>query len=281
MRTIDSSVIRDRVVEAYRKLSFELDGRLLESLKEAKQREREEAAQSVLQDILDNAEIAREEQIPPCQDTGTQVFFVELGQEVLVTGKTLEAAINEAVSIASRDNYLRASIVKDPLYDRTNTRDNTPVVFHVKLVPGESLSITIAQKGGGAENMSRLYMMSPVSTEQDIIDTILKTVIEAGAKACPPVILGVGIGGNFETAPLMAKKALMRELGTPNTNIRYAELEKKILARLNESGIGAQGLGGFTTALAVHIENAACHIASLPLAVNIQCHAHRHIRIEL
>ena len=281
MRTIDSSVIRDRIVEAYRKLSFELDGRLLESLKEAKQREREEAAQMVLQDILDNAEIARAELIPPCQDTGTQVFFVELGQEVLITGKALEVTVNEAVSIASRENYLRASIVRDPLYDRTNTQDNNPAVFHVKLVPGESLSITIAQKGGGAENMSRFYMMSPVSTEQDIIDMVLKTVIEAGAKACPPVILGIGIGGNFETAPLMAKKALMRELGTPNTNIRYAELEKKILARLNESGIGAQGLGGLTTALAVHIENAACHIASLPLAVNIQCHAHRHIRIEL
>ena len=281
MRTIDSSVIRDRVVEAYRKLSFELDGRLLESLKEAKQREREELAQSVLQDILDNAEIARAELIPPCQDTGTQVFFVELGQEVLITGKALEVTVNEAVSIASRENYLRASIVRDPLYDRTNTQDNNPAVFHVKLVPGESLSITIAQKGGGAENMSRLYMMSPVSTEQDIIDMVLKTVIEAGAKACPPLILGIGIGGNFESAPQIAKHALLRELGTPNDNARYAALEKQILVRLNESGIGAQGLGGSTTALAVHIEQAPCHIASLPLAINIQCHAHRHIRIEL
>ncbi|PKN74960.1 MAG: fumarate hydratase [Candidatus Cloacimonetes bacterium HGW-Cloacimonetes-2] len=281
MRTIDSSVIRDRVVEAYRKLSFELDGRLLESLKEAKQREREEAAQLVLQDILDNAEIARAKLIPPCQDTGTQVFFVELGQEVLVTGKTLEAAINEAVSIASRDNYLRASIVKDPLYDRTNTRDNTPVVFHVKLVEGKKLTVTIAQKGGGAENMSRLYMMSPSSVEQDIIETVVKTVLEAGAKACPPLILGIGIGGNFESAPQIAKHALLRELGTPNDNARYAALEKQILVRLNESGIGAQGLGGSTTALAVHIEQAPCHIASLPLAINIQCHAHRHIRIEL
>ncbi len=235
----------------------------------------------ILASLIENSAIAHRQKTPLCQDTGSLVVFAELGSDVCIAGGNLPDLINEAVSNAWKDNYLRASIASDPLFERRNTKHNTPAILHVELVPGQRLRLTIAQKGGGAENMSVLKMLTPGMDGADIIDLVKETIVCAGGKPCPPVIIGIGIGGNFETCALLAKKALFIPLNTPNPDPNYAKLERDILHEVNQSGIGPQGLGGNCTALAVHILHAPCHIASLPVAINLQCHAHRHGSIEL
>ncbi len=229
----------------------------------------------ILSQLITNAEIARENNVPMCQDTGFAVVFLELGQEVCITGGDLYNAVNEGVRRGYTEGYLRKSIVGHPL-DRKNTGDNTPAVIHTTIVPGDSLKITIAPKGGGSENMSGIKMLKPAEGVEGIKNFIMDTVKAAGPNPCPPIILGIGIGGTFEKAALLAKEALLRPLGQPSHLPDVAELENEVMEMVNSLGIGPQGLGGKTTALAVHIEIYPCHIASLPVAVNINCHAARH-----
>jgi len=229
----------------------------------------------ILAQILENAEIGRSQCEPTCQDTGVSVVFVELGQEVRIAGGALRAAIDEGVRQGYEDGYLRKSIVRHPL-DRVNTRDNTPAIVHVDVVEGDGLRITLMAKGGGCENMSRTAMLAPAQGREGVIDFVVNAVSDAGANPCPPVVLGVGLGGSFDKAALLAKHALLRPVGQPATEPVDAELEAEMLARVNALGIGPQGLGGRTTALAIHVESHPCHIASLPVAVNFDCHAHRH-----
>lgn len=280
-RIITAPQIKQSILNAYRDFPFQIDPQVLKLISSALQSETDPGAQSILQSILENAKLAREEHLVPCQDTGTQIFFIELGTEVLIEGGTLEQIINGALAQASRENFLRASIVQDPLFDRINSGDNTPGVFHVKQAEGDRLRIRIAQKGGGAENMSRLFMLTPASGPDAIEQLVLQVVREAGSKACPPLIIGIGIGGNFETAPLLAKSALLTELEETNPIPDYAALEQRLLEAVNSTGIGPMGLGGKTTALRVLIRTAPCHIASLPLAINLQCHSHKHTEILL
>ena len=231
---------------------------------------------SILEKYLINADIAEEQQVPICQDTGFAVFFIEMGTDVHIDGGSLEEAIQEGTRQGYADGFLRNSIVSDPIFERKNTGDNTPAIVYLSSVKGDRLKITLAPKGGGSENMSAIAMLKPSQGEEGVIDFIAQTVIRAGGNPCPPTIVGIGIGGTFEKAAFLAKKALIRELGQPNPDPNYADLEKRILARLNDSGVGPQGLGGRATALAVHIEYHPCHIASLPVAVNLNCHAARH-----
>jgi fumarate hydratase subunit alpha len=247
-------------------------------LQAAARTEQKPIAQSTLHKILENAAIARKETIPICQDTGTAIVFVDIGQDVHIIDGDLDMTINNAVREAYQT--LRASIVADPLR-RTNTKDNTPAVIHTRIVPGDTLTITALAKGGGAENKSRLQMFVPNTTIPEISQFIVETIKKADAAACPPLIVGVGLGGTFESCPLLAKRALTREVGTVNEDPYYAELEQQMLSAINALGIGPAGYGGDTTALAVHINAAPCHIASLPVAVNIQCHADRLVKIRL
>ncbi|HEY1405628.1 MAG TPA: fumarate hydratase [Spirochaetota bacterium] len=252
-------------------------------LEQAVAAEKSPLGKSILKQCLENAHIARDKSIGICQDTGVAVFFVELGVDVRIEGKSgiLTDAINDGVRKGYAEGYLRKSILSDPLFDRKNTGDNTPAIVHLTLVAGDSLSITITPKGGGAENMSALSMLTPSSGEEGVFRFVTETVIKAGGNPCPPVIVGVGIGGNFERCAYLAKKALTLPLESSHQDNRYAELENRILEKINESGLGPQGLGGTITALAVHILDEPCHLASLPVAVNINCHVHRHMTITL
>lgn len=229
----------------------------------------------VLNMLVENARIAREEMIPICQDTGFAVVFVELGQDVCLEGGDLTEAIAEGVRQGYRDGYLRKSIVSDPI-KRSNTGDNTPPVVHLRIVPGDKIRIVVVPKGGGSENMSGIAMLKPADGIEGVKRFVLETVSSGGGNPCPPVVVGVGIGGTFEYCALLAKKALLRPLGRRNPDPFYAEVETELLERINQTGIGPQGLGGRVTALDVHIEVYPCHIASLPVAVNINCHATRH-----
>ncbi len=281
MRIISSQLVYERVKEAISQISFNLDSQVYTALATAQQTEKSQLSQDILQALLDNADVASKQRIPLCQDTGTVVVFAEIGSQVFIEGSSLVDAINAAVEKAYADNYLRASIVEDPLFGRNNTRNNCPAIIHYDIVPGDKLSLHIAQKGGGAENMSVLRMLKPGTEGAEIVELVRQTVCEAGGKPCPPLIIGIGIGGNFETCALLAKKALFVPLDQPNSDARYAELESQILKTVNNSNVGPQGLGGATTALAVHIQTAPCHIASLPVAINLQCHSHRHCLIEI
>ena len=223
----------------------------------------------------ENAKISKEKLVPMCQDCGFAVFFVELGQEVHIRGGGLEDAINEGVRQGYQEGYLRKSILGDPI-KRVNTGDNTPAVIHVRVVPGDKLKLIIAPKGGGSENMSGVKMLKPSDGIEGVKSFVIQRVKEAGSNPCPPIVVGVGIGGTYEVAALIAKKALLRTLGEPSSDPETAALEKELLTKVNNLGIGPQGLGGRTTALAVHVEKYPCHIASLPVAVNINCHAARH-----
>ncbi len=254
---------------------------MIDAIAKAAQTETSAVARDILQTLIQNQKIASRERIPLCQDTGSLVVFAEVGADLHIEGMTLYEAINEAVRKAWTRLYLRASVTSDPLFGRENTRDNTPAIVHSEIVSGDRLRLRIAQKGGGAENMSALRMFTPGATPEDIIQFVTETVSIAGGKPCPPIIIGIGIGGNFETCALLAKKALFVPLGAPHPEPDYACLERDIVSSVNATGIGPQGLGGNTTALAVHILHAPCHIASLPVAINIQCHAHRHGSIEL
>jgi len=234
----------------------------------------------VLGQILENAHIATTEFVPMCQDTGVTVVFVELGEDVRLDGSGLIEAINRGVAQGYQEGYLRKSMVRDPLR-RQNTGDNTPAIVHVDLVPGDRLKMTVAAKGGGAENMSALKMLRPADGLPGVVHFVLETVKKAGPNACPPLVVGVGIGGNLEKCALLAKKALFRPLEQKHPDPFYAQLEEELLEKVNNLGVGPQGMGGTQTALAVHIEVFPCHIASLPVAVNLDCHAHRHREVVL
>jgi fumarate hydratase subunit alpha len=275
MRDIHVSAIIDAVKKLCMEANVSLEPDVLRAFDRALGTERSSAGKQVLQILKDNAELARTKRIPYCQDTGMVVCFVELGQDVHVTGGGLEDAINEGVRQGYKEGYLRASIVKSP-FDRVNTGDNTPAVIHTEVAPGATLKIMIMAKGGGCENRSKYTMLTPAAGVPAVKDFIIECVKTAGPDACPPLILGVGIGGTFEKSAILSKKALFRELGSPNPDAMLDGLEHELLERANRLGIGPQGYGGDTTALGIHILSYPCHITSLPVAVTIECHAHRH-----
>lgn len=251
------------------------------ALEAAVLKEESPLGKEILTDILKNEEIARQNQVPICQDTGLTVLFIELGQEVRLVGGDFNEAINEGVRRGYRNGYLRKSCVYDPFLIRKNTGDNTPAIIHTMIVKGDKLKIIVAPKGGGSENMSALRMLTPSEGVRGIKEFILETVEKAGSNPCPPIIVGVGIGGTIEMTALTAKKALLRTVGEHNSNPEIAQLEKELLEEINKLGIGPQGFGGRTTALTVNIETFPAHIASMPVAVNIQCHAARHMEAVL
>ncbi len=275
----------DTIVEAVRKIcqeaNFDLGDDVQRALEESLQIEESSTGKMIIEQILENTEIASKQRVPMCQDTGVAVFFVELGQETQVVGGDFTEAINEGVRQGYREGYLRKSMVNDPLFHRKNTEDNTPAIIHTRVVPGDRLKITVAPKGAGSENMSGIRMMKPADGLEGAKDFVVECVERSGGNPCPPVIVGVGIGGTFEKCAEIAKRALLRELGKYSADSRFASLERELKEKINDLGIGPMGLGGRVTALAVHIESFACHIGSLPVAVNIQCHAARHKSVVL
>ncbi len=281
MRDIDCKQITETLANLFQEACIYLPEDVLVAIKRAKASEESSVAKDVLDRILENSKIASEERIPLCQDTGTAVVLLELGQEVHITGGDLYSAINEGVRQGYDKGYLRKSIVHQPYSARVNTGDNTPAIIHTDIVPGDKLKIIVMPKGAGAENMSRLAMLSPAQGRQEIIDFVVNAIDEAGSNPCPPVIVGVGIGGTSEQTLMLAKRALLREIGKPNPEAEFAELEKEILKRINNLGIGPMGYGGRMTALAVHVEVSPAHIASLPVAINLQCHSARHKEVIL
>ncbi|HEY4544362.1 MAG TPA: fumarate hydratase [Tissierellaceae bacterium] len=280
MRQIDANLITKEVRRMAIEANYFLPDDVQKRLEESRDGEDWELAASTIDKIVQNANIARTEEVPMCQDTGMLVVFVEIGQDVQIVNGYIEDAINQGIREGYEDGYLRKSVVKDPL-DRVNTKDNTPGIIHYEIVPGDSLKITVAPKGFGSENMSRLTMLKPAQGLQGVKDFILETVELAGPNPCPPIVVGVGIGGTFEKAAFLAKKSLMRDLDSYSENPYYADLEKELLEEINKLGIGPQGFGGKTTALKVQIETYPTHIAGLPVAVNIQCHATRHKQVIL
>ena len=278
MRTLQSSEITAAVREIAMSASCDLEPDILDSLLAARDREKSPLAKNALEILLTNANIASREQIPVCQDTGIGVVFVSVGQEVIVEGD-LEQAVQEGIRAGYEDGYLRKSVC-DPV-TRKNTGTNVPAVVHFEIVPGDKVNIRFLPKGCGSENMSGLVMLPPSAGMAGVEEYIVQKVKDAGSNPCPPVVVGVGLGGTFEKAALLAKKSLFRPLGESNPDTKVAEIEERILQRLNNEGQGVMGWGGVNTALAVHMETFPTHIASLPVAVNIQCHAHRHKQIEL
>lgn len=275
MREIDVSVLTESLKEMCKEANYNLGEDVINALQKGLAEEISPVGNEVLRQLLENARIASVDETPICQDTGTAVIFVELGQDVHLVGGDLYDALHQGISIGYQEGYLRKSIVRDPL-QRENTGDNTPGVIHVSIVPGDRIKLTLAPKGGGSENMSALRMLTPSQGERGLLDFVVETVSSAGANPCPPIVIGIGLGGNFESVALLAKKALLRPLGQSNREPRYAALEKEILGLVNKTGIGPQGFGGRVTALAVHLEVLPCHIASMPVAVNLNCHASRH-----
>lgn len=276
MRDIDSKKIIETVSHLFQDACLYLPEDVLAALKEAREKEESPAAKDVLAQLIENTEIAAKEKTPLCQDTGAAVVVLELGQDVHITGGDLYTAINEGVRQGYEKGYLRKSMVNQPFSARVNTKDNTPAIIHTDIAPGDKLRISVMPKGGGSENCSRLTVMPPAKGRQGIIDFVVNLVDESGSNPCPPVIIGLGIGGTTDKAMTLAKKALLRKVGEPNPDPEVAELEKEILQRVNNLGIGPMGYGGRTTALAVHAETFPAHIASLPVAVNIQCWCARH-----
>lgn len=278
IREIKSEEITETVKKLFISANYELGSTEHELIEDALKKERNSTGKSVLKTIRDNLDAAKEIGVPICQDTGMAVLFADIGQDVHIIGDDFVSAVNRGVSLAYTDGKMRASVVKDPLFDRTNTKDNTPAIIHTNIVPGDKITITALPKGFGSENMGKIKMMVPTSTKEDIISFVLDTVKTAGANPCPPIMVGIGIGGSFDYAPVLAKKALARSGKTHNENKNYASLEDEILERINTLGIGPQGFGGDTTALAVNIEYYPTHIAGLPVAVNINCHVMRHMK---
>ena len=270
------AAVKDLCINANLELSLEMEG----CIATAREKETNPLAESILGQLQENMNIAKTDRIPICQDTGMAVFFVELGQEVHIVGGELTQAINNGVKMGYEEGYLRKSVVGDPLI-RENTKDNTPAIIHYDIVPGDSLKITITPKGFGSENMSKLVMLKPADGVEGVKKVVIDAAKDAGPNACPPFVLGVGIGGDFELVAKLAKKALTREPGSHNELPHIAELEKELLDSINALGIGPAGLGGATTALAVNIETYPTHIAGLPVAVNMCCHVDRHKSIVL
>ena len=279
MREINTSQITAAIRDLCIKANTHLGEDVLAALHKAIELEVSPTGKDILEKLVENARIAREEEIPICQDTGFAVVFVELGQEVHLVGGDLKEAINEGVRQGYQDGYLRKSICHP--FTRRNTGDNTPAVIHIDIVPGDMVRLIVAPKGGGSENMSRVTMLTPAVGMEGVKDFVVQRVKESGANPCPPTIVGVGIGGTFETTALLAKKALLRPLGSQNPNGELALLEDELYEEINGLGIGPQGLGGRITSLAVHVDMMESHIASLPVAVNIQCHAARHKEVEI
>ena len=275
MKIINTTTISDNVKDMCIEANYYLSTDMNSALKNAINTEKSELGKKILNQLQENLDIADKEMIPICQDTGMAVFFVELGQDVHIEGGSLTDAINEGVRRGYTDGYLRKSVVGDPI-ERVNTKDNTPAVIHYDIVPGDELKITIAPKGFGSENMSRIFMLKPADGIEGVKDAILTAVKDAGPNACPPMVVGVGIGGTFEKSALMAKKALTREFSERPSIPWVKDLEDEMLERINKLGIGPGGLGGTTTALAVNINTYATHIAGLPVAINICCHVNRH-----
>ncbi len=274
MRTVKASIISDTVSKLYLSCNYILPADVLAGIKKGLRSEKGLSKKN-LEVLCDNAAIAVTDSIPLCQDTGLAIVFLKIGQEVRIEGD-LAAAVNSGVAKAVKEGLLRSSVVKDP-FDRKNTGNNTPAIIHTEIVKGSRIEITVLAKGAGAENMSALKMLKPSEGKEGVEEFVLETVKNAGPNPCPPVIVGVGIGGNFETCALLAKKALLRKVGTSSGKKDIAKLEKGLLKKINKLKIGPSGLGGKTTALAVNIETLPCHIASLPVAVNIECHSHRHM----
>lgn len=281
MRYIKFEDIENAVRDLCLSAAYDLPDDVLNALQNSRSTETSDRGKMFLDQCIENAAIAATERLPICQDTGFAVYFVELGRDAQICGGTLYDAINSGTARGYQDGYLRKSIVNDPLFNRVNTGNNTPAVIHLELVLGDCLKITLAPKGGGSENMSRIKMLTPQAGIPGVIDFVVNAVTEAGGNPCPPVIVGIGIGGTFEKVAYLAKKALLRKVGAPNPNPDYATLEEEILKKINSSQVGPQGLGGNSTALAVHIEYFPCHIASLPVAVNLNCHAARHASVTI
>ena len=287
MRQIDYNAVVEAVKQACMQAAFELPADVLAALQAARRTERNARAQRILEQLLENARLAADERIAMCQDTGLAVAFVELGAEVRIVppadrpAATLTDAINDGIAAGYDEGYLRKSVAAEPLNQRRNTTTNTPAIVHYAVVPGDGLRIALMAKGGGCENKSQFRMFNPTASPDEVKDWIVEVVTAAGPNACPPFVIGVGLGGNFELSCLLSKKALLRDIGTTHAEPYYGQLETELLAAINATGLGPQGLGGDTTALAVHVETAPCHIASLPVAVNIECHAHRHVHISV
>ena len=275
MRNIDSSEITKNIKEMCIEANHFLAPDMERVFKKAKENEESKLGCQILEQLDENLKIAAEDMIPICQDTGMAVVFIEIGQDVHIEGENLEDAINEGVRQGYVDGYLRKSVVSEPII-RENTKDNTPAVIHYSIVPGENIKITVAPKGFGSENMSRIFMLKPADGEEGIKKSVIQAVKDAGPNACPPMVVGVGLGGSFEKAAFLAKKALTRNLDTPSEKPHIAKLEKELLEEINQLGIGPGGLGGSTTALGLNIETYPTHIAGMPLAVNICCHVNRH-----
>jgi len=276
MRNIDAKEITQTVSRLFQEACYELPDDVLAALRQAREAEESSVGREVLDRILENAGLSVKEGIPLCQDTGTAVVFLELGQEAHIVGGDLYTAVNEGVRQAYDKGYLRKSMVRQPFSARVNTKDNTPAIIYTDVVPGDKLKIIALPKGGGGENMTRLAMLTPSRGRQGMIDFVVNAVDEAGSNPCPPVIVGVGIGGTAERTLMLAKRALARKVGEPSPDAEVAEFEKELLQRINKLGIGPMGYGGRVTALAVHIEAFPSHIASMPVAVNLQCHSARH-----
>lgn len=279
MKTIEFNEIVAAVAKLCIDANMFLNEDVTKAFESAAQTEESEVAKDIILKLIQNAEIARRDEVAMCQDTGVAVCFLEVGQEVAIVGGDLNMAIAEGVRKGYLEGYLRKSMCHP--FTRKNTGDNTPAVIHTSIVPGDKLKITVAPKGGGSENMSRLKMLTPSQGKEGIVDFVVEAVKEAGPNPCPPIVVGVGIGGNFERSAFLAKKALLRPLDDQHSDPELKEMEEELLAKINKLDIGPQGFGGLTTALAVKIELEPCHIASLPVAVNINCHAARHAEIVL
>ncbi len=281
MRDIDVAEVTRAVADLSMDACYNLGDDVLAFFRAAVEREESEAGRDVFRQLLQNADIARAEAMPLCQDTGLTVVFLEVGQDVHFTGGSLEDAVDEGVRRGYTDGYLRKSAVVAPFAERKNTGDNTPAVLHTRIVPGDRVKLTVVPKGGGAENMSALAMLKPAQGRPAIVDFVVETVSKAGPNACPPMVVGVGVGGTFERVAYLAKKALLRPIGSANPVPRLAELEDELESRCNDLGIGPQGLGGRISVMDVFVEEAPSHLASMPTAVNIQCHSARHKEVVL
>lgn len=276
MRTLHTDVIIENIKEMCIEANLHLSKDMQEAIKDAKKNETGVLGKQILGQLCENMEIASKEQIPICQDTGMAIFFVKVGQDLHIEGMNLTDAINEGVRQGYTEGYLRKSVVSDPLI-RENTKDNTPAIVHYDIIPGEQLEILIAPKGFGSENMSRVFMLKPADGVEGVKNAVIQAVMDAGPNACPPLVVGVGVGGDFEKAAIMAKKALTRNVNESSSLSHIKEMEEELLERINQSGIGPGGLGGKTTAIAVNIETYPTHIAGLPVAVNMCCHVNRHV----
>jgi fumarate hydratase subunit alpha len=276
LRELNVKEITEAVARLCQEANYSLPEDVMAALQQALASEQSPIGKQTLEQLIENARMAKAEQLAICQDCGATVVYLEVGQDVHIAGGGLYDAVNEGVRLGYEAGYLRKSMVKQPFSSRVNTKDNTPAIIHTDIVPGDKVKITIVPKGGGSENMSRLFMLTPSKGRQGIIDSVIKAVEEAGSNPCPPIIVGVGIGGTAEKAMELAKKSLLRKVGDHNSDPEVADLEKELFIRINALGIGPQGYGGTVTALGVNIDTFPAHIASMPLAVNLQCHAARH-----